>query len=424
MLCFFLLLVAALVINCASSHEKQQPFNTDQNDNVLLNILKKYPQKFSKVLSDSTEYDMQIIYTQIDRDKNNKPSYHTFTYGLDKKKYFYPASLVKLPCSAMAMEKLNELNIKGLDKFSRMQTDSAWKCQKRILEDTTAENKIPSVANYIKRMMLVSDNDAYSRIYEFLGQQYINKRMHDMSYSNAYIIHRFDAECNNEANKYTNPVSFYDSEGKLLYSQPMQHNEEIYKHPLDSVKKGKAYLNGANKLVKQPKDFTYSNFLTLQEIDNILKAVIFPQSVPEKQRFHIKEEDRQFLLRYMSMYPRESDHPHYDMKKFEDSYKKYFMYATWHKKIEQDTMRIFNVVGQSYGYLADCAYIYDFKNNVEFMLTAVLYVNSDGIINDGKYDYANIGFPFLSDLGNVIHDYELSRRREFKPDLKEFRLKY
>ena len=37
--------------------------------------------------------------------------------------------------------------------------------------------------------------------------------------------------------------------------------------------------------------------------------------------------------------------------------------------------------------MIDCARIYDQKNNVEFMLSAVIYANEDEVINDGKYDY-------------------------------------
>ena len=124
------------------------------------------------------------------------------------------------------------------------------------------------------------------------------------------------------------------------------------------------------------------------------------------------------------MYPRESTYPNYNKKNYGDSYKKYFMYGTLQNNIDSDTLRIFNIVGQSYGYISDCAYICDFKNNVEFILSAVIYVNKDGIINDGKYEYKEIGLPFLCNLGRVIHYYEISRKKDVIPDLAAFRMKY
>jgi hypothetical protein len=58
------------------------------------------------------------------------------------------------------------------------------------------------------------------------------------------------------------------------------------------------------------------------------------------------------------------------------------------------------------------------------MLSAVIYCNSDGILNDEHYDYNSIGYPFFSNLGKVIYDYELHRQRDFSPDLSSMRFDY
>jgi hypothetical protein len=60
--------------------------------------------------------------------------------------------------------------------------------------------------------------------------------------------------------------------------------------------------------------------------------------------------------------------------------------------------------------MIDCARIYDQKNNIEFMLSAVIYANEDGVLNDGKYDYYNVGMPFLAELGRQFYNYELRRK--------------
>ena len=73
----------------------------------------------------------------------------------------------------------------------------------------------------------------------------------------------------------------------------------------------------------------------------------------------------------------------------------------------------------SHGYLADVAYSADSLHNAEFMLSAVLYVNQDGIINDGAYEYDSIGQPFLAQLGRVIQQFEAQRPRRIRPNLTE-----
>ena len=45
----------------------------------------------------------------------------------------------------------------------------------------------PTIAHYIKKILLVSDNDAFNRLYEFLGQQYINTTLHQMGYTEVQI---------------------------------------------------------------------------------------------------------------------------------------------------------------------------------------------------------------------------------------------
>ncbi len=54
-----------------------------------------------------------------------------------------------------------------------------------------------------------------------------------------------------------------------------------------------------------------------------------------------------------------------------------------------DNLRIFNKVGEAYGYLIDNAYIVDFRNNVEFVLSAVIATNTDQVYNDNAYDLKN-----------------------------------
>ena len=72
-------------------------------------------------------------------------------------------------------------------------------------------------------------------------------------------------------------------------------------------------------------------------------------------------------------------------------------------------VRVFNNIGQAYGFLIDNAYVQDEAHDMEFLLSAVLYVNADGGLNDDKYEYDRIDFPFLRDLGWRM--YEAERRR-------------
>ena len=170
-------------------------------------------------------------------------------------------------------------------------------------------------------------------------------------------------------------------------------------------------------------DFTTHNNAPLQNLQQLMQSVLFPASVPKQQRFNLKKDDYKMLYRYMSQLPFESKYPKYDTTEFFDSYTKFFMFKADESKIPPH-IRVFNKTGWSYGFLTDVAYIVDFKNKVEFMLSGVIYVNSDGVLNDDKYEYKETGYPFFKEVGNIIYDYELNRSRKYKPNLERFQVEY
>jgi hypothetical protein len=73
----------------------------------------------------------------------------------------------------------------------------------------------------------------------------------------------------------------------------------------------------------------------------------------------------------------------------------------------------------AYGFLSETAYVADFKNKREFFLSATIYVNKDGIMLDNKYDYADVGMPFLQNLSLLIYQHELKRNISYSPNFSE-----
>lgn len=172
-------------------------------------------------------------------------------------------------------------------------------------------------------------------------------------------------------------------------------------------------------------NFSKKNRLCLQDLHNILLSLVFPGNVKAHQRFNISEDDRRFVLKYMSQYPTESIYPPYsaDTVNYWPAYCKFLFYGGSKEK-PQANIRIFSKSGDAYGQLIDAAYMVDYKNKIEFFLSAVIYCNSDGIINDDKYDYDSIGKPFMKNLGQVMYNYELKRQYKNKPDLSQVLFTY
>lgn len=386
----------------------------------LDSLLRQSLPQHARVFNGSHKYKLQIVYTRITRDKDNKPSFKNYYWHADSTQFFYPASLVKLPVSILALEKLNELKDKGIDKYTSMITDSAFFCQKRVLKDTSAENKMPSIAHYIKKMFLVSDNYSFARTYEFVGCDYAHQKLEKWGYPNIRIVNRLDAQCKNDTGKITSPVTFLSPFGDILYKQPLTFADYNKPYPLPEAKAGKAYVNDAGKRVYEPKDFSKHNFMSLVNCHEIFKNLVFNNY---SHTYNISQDDWQFAMKYLGMYPRESIYPKYnDNKIFYDSFKKYFIHGAIVPTITTDTLRVFNIVGRAYGFLSDVAYVVDYKNKVEFLLSATIYVSEKNIVGSGKYEYDLIGLPLFKDVSRLIYNEEKKRKKKHEPDLKEFEL--
>lgn len=386
----------------------------EENEKLIENLFERNNEQFEHILNQKDKYEVQVIYTQINRDSNNVPSFKTFGYNVDPERYFYPASTVKMPVAFLALEKLNE--IKDADKSTIMLTDSAFSGQTAVLKDTTSESGFPTVGHYLKKIFLVSDNDAFNRLYEFLGQETINEKLKQKGYERSRIIHRLSTFLSEEENRHTNPIRFIKDD-EVVYKQPLIYNQSSLPIKGQTLK-GKGYIKDG-KLISEPMDFTYKNFIPLDEMHMMLRAVIFPQHTDKKHTFNLTQDDYNFVYKYMSQLPSETSFPEYDQEEYHDSYSKLLMFGN-EKTAIPDHIRIFNKYGQAYGYMVDNAYIVDTENKIEFMLSAVIHTNDNEIFNDGNYEYDEVAFPFMKNLGQIIYQYELQRERNYPPNLSKF----
>lgn len=426
--CLLLVLTGAVLLaSCATTKKMKYtvtPAGEVKAETITENFLAQLlmeDEKLKPFLDQKDSLKIQVIYTRIDRDKDNKPRFTDFYFNVNPANYFYPASTVKLPTALLALEKLKRLNTAGVNRNTTMVTGKATALQSAVYNDPTTRDGRPTIGNYARKVFLVSDNDAQNRMYEFLGQKYLNDALRSKGFAEAEIIHRLDIFLPEDENRKTNPVTFLDQKGAKLFEQPMQFNEAPYYARHDAV--GRGYMSNG-KLVAHPMDFSHKNRISLPALHQVLKAVIFPASMKPEERFDITEDDLQWVRKSMSTYPTESDLPFYSRPGYYPAYCKFLLYGSDPKAELLPGVRIFNKVGDAYGFLLDIAYVADFDHQVEFMLSAVIYCNKDGILNDDAYDYDNVGFPFMKALGQRIYSYELGRQRDHKPDLSELRFEW
>lgn len=360
------------VLLCLTSCAKQQP------STPLTAAVESDAPAIKEVMNNLEAHEVQILFSEIER-QGDAVSFKDESFRVQAENYFYPASSVKFPIALLALENISD-------------NDTILSTSKFFVEGDSVET---TIRDEVKKIFAVSDNDAYNRLFEFMGTDHINQRLEEMNIGPVRIAHRLsvpDADV-----PQTSPLVFYLNDTTIT-QWPATNNTPVTPLGLNKTMKGDGYYAG-DSLIKEPMDFSRKNYLPVASLHNLMKRVIFPENFSERETFHLKETDREFVLDAMSSLPYSQG---YDRKEYYDSYVKFFMFGDT-KDPMPEHIKIYNKVGYAYGYLTDCAYIRDEKNEVEFILTATIHVNEDRIYNDNNYEYEEVGIPFLAELGRGVY---------------------
>ncbi len=355
------------------------------HDHALEAALASENPNIRRVMDSLGQYELQIRYTQVDR-QNDGVVLTDHDFQVNARNYFYPASTVKFPIAVLALEKLNRTDTLDMDTRFYVEGDSV---------ETT-------FAKAISKIFAVSDNDANNRLLEFLGQDAINDGLKTKGIAPVRISHRLGYHADDVTTK---PLIVYVNDSTTAITRPTI-NAEPQPLQLDGIRKGIGFYRD-DALVNEPFDFSLKNHYPIDAQHGVLKRVIFPEKFDKEERFDLNSAQREFLLTAMHTLPKVVG---YDPVEYYDGYCKFFMYGDTQTAIPEH-IKIYNKVGFAYGTLTDCAYIRDSKNKVEFLLTATILVNKNGLFNDDKYEYDDVGMPFLAELGREIHAAELNRKK-------------
>jgi len=334
--------------------------------------IKSSKPSISSVKKNLKNHEIQIKLTVIDEEGNTK-----YKFNVDNEDYFYPASTVKLPIALLAIEKVNESKYITLDTPFRVENES----KKYTLRDE------------ILKMFVVSDNKSFNRIFEFLGQDYINGKLNALGFDNTKIFHRLSVEDSDNLN--TKKVFFF-LEKDSIYFQTF--NREIDPNEINGLKKGKKFYNNNGDLVRKPMDFSKKNRISIDDLHEMTTQVFIPEKYKNKNSFKLENKQRDFIWDAMSALPSKLG---LSKEKYPGNFVKFFVRGD--EKVNdtiKNNLKIYNKVGTGYGQLTETAFIH--SKNKKIILTASIYVNDNNIINDDDYEYESVGIPFFASLGKEI----------------------
>ena len=352
-------------------------------------IIKKREPQLKPIYKNKENHNLQILYTKVVRDSLGMPSFIQYDYQADNNVYFYPASTMKLPIVALTLQKINELRNTGINitvesKILLLSAD-------QITTETTFKD-------LISKVFLVSDNSASNILINFLGYNYFNQQMKEKGLNTIVLNHKF------------NPDPYVKTDWKIytldrdLISK--DETQEIIEHNnLDNLLQGKFQILNGEK-VATPFNFKTKNKASLRDLDGVMKRIIYPDLFQEQDRINLSDQDYNFLRYWMSRFTFEDIGIEYQKdSQYFDSYNKFFIYGDSTNTIDRK-IRIYNKVGVAYGALTDISYIRDYQKNIEFFLSATIYVNQNQIVNDNIYEYDDVGIPFLAELARQVYKLE------------------
>jgi len=348
----------------------------NENVNPIERVLSSNNPKIKTVVDAIENHEVQILFTEVKR-KDDSIYFEDHSFQVDDNTYFYPASTVKFPIVILALEKISTNNLIDRNTIFNVEDDST---------KTT-------VSKAIKKIFAVSDNAAYNRLFEYLGKDYINKKLQEKGV-NARISHRLSVD--NSADLKTKPLNFYN-QNQVIFKTDSVINQSIKSLNLNKTTKGKGYMVN-DSLDSNPMDFSLKNYLPVTALHQIMKQLMFPELYPQNKQFHLTLSDRKFLINTMKILPHEAG---YTSDDYYESYVKFLVFGDSKKPIPKH-IKIYNKVGNAYGYLTDCAYIINEKTKKECIITATIHVNKNQIFNDNVYEYDTVGFPFLAELGRQL----------------------
>lgn len=395
-----------------------QPSRTALNTNgsVLTSFGAVFPATIKSVLDKAAENSVQIIYTEINRDKNNEPHFTPHYFNVEQQNFFPAGTAAELPLALMSLQKAAALKMEGVSLYTTMITESAGSNLPGTYNDPNTENGKPSLFFYLQRLLLANDTSAFNRLYEFLGQEYIANAFTANGFAGNEIVARVGEKLSPWENAITNPVVFYNESGRILYKKIMAANTSKIQNG-GMYTAGDYFENGKSGLRKI--DLANTNKVSLPAMDDMMKRLFFPAAQTSGMFFNLLPADRTFMQAWLGLLPRQNKFPTYN--DLPDAFDKYLYYGADNGR-KDPRFRVYNVSGKEYGQMTDVAYIVDLDRKVEFLLSATIYCGEKNAAGAISYNYNNIGLPFFRDLGIAVYRYELMRKKNYLPDFSRLPL--
>ena len=261
-------------------------------------------------------------------------------------------------------------------------------------DETNVDAGVLTVRHALRKLLLVSDNQAYNHCVDLCGPDDLNRQMWSAGLTSARLWHRLSEARTLRENRQTRTVRVDD-----VVFAAREAPVELDNAAFSDRRLGVGYLSQGAR-VDGPMSFDEKNAIALVDLQDLLVEVVRPEIDTGKRGFpELGVAQRAFLVQTMGQLPRESRNP--DYRDLDDHYCK-FVWRGVSRVVPGEHLRVYDKIGRAYGFSTENAYVEDRRTGRGFFLSVVVYTNPDGVLNDDRYGYAEIADPFLDAVGERI----------------------
>lgn len=380
-----------------------------QSPNQMTNLaplLQARAEKFDLVLSAPEKFRVQVLVAEVVTNRLGRAALQRSGYRVDAE-YFYPASAIKLCAAVAALQTIEELQVQAPESDL---LDVPLEIASLFPGDLAQTNDVSNlagghitVAQELRKLALVSGNEAFNRLYDLVGHEALNANLHALGLRSTVINHRLSESRTIPDMRASSAVTFRVPNGEPIFV-PARSSQLRLTNCAKGLQVGSGYLKG-DELINRPMDFAGRNGISLVDLQDLLVKVARPDIELGTPGLRLSATHRERWLQAMTEYPRESANPIYPADRYPDNYGKFLLPGirrVFPVTRPGERVEITGKIGRAYGFSVENAYVHNPKNGRAVFLTAVLYTNADGVLNDDQYEYETVADPFFADLGELI----------------------
>lgn len=381
-------------------------------DDFIPKLFEAHRDKLHPVVDDPQRYRAQILITEVERVRGRRaPKVVRHGYRVDAE-YFYPASAIK---TLAAVATLKALRGERALRRKKITVDTPLVIHRLFVDQKAEESEDEShldggritLGHEIRKMSIVSDNQAFDRLYGFVGRDGLNALAQASGLEKTRVYHRLSRRRTPDENRWAEPMDFYPS-GDLTGPPAVQRAirvspDDLAPLPaaLPGVEVGRAHVEG-DAQIPGPMSFREKNRMGLVDLQNMLIKIMRPEIPLPGAGFRLHRKDRALLRQAMRERPGESTDPLLPEETYDPlRFKPILGGLTRLRPIED--WRVWNKAGKAYGFRIENAYVEHptLKGRKAIFFTVALYVNENGVVNDNLYEYDAVADPFIHDLAEA-----------------------